>query len=125
VTVARGHELVADEKQMDNGSHQPVNKVIHDAFKTMEGELRRVGENTSRRVDVRICRAADLPERRGKQKLPLVLDGIARVQSHVRSPRIIEVMRADSVVASGGAIMAKIIENAIGIAHLLQQNVVP
>jgi len=32
VTVARGHELVADERQMDNGTHQPLNKVIHDAF---------------------------------------------------------------------------------------------
>jgi len=42
VTVARGHELVADERQMDNGTHQPLNKVIHDAFKTMERELRRV-----------------------------------------------------------------------------------
>ena len=35
VTVSRGHELVADEKQTDNGSHDPLNKVIHDAFKTM------------------------------------------------------------------------------------------
>jgi hypothetical protein len=26
VTVARGHELVADEKQMGNGTHQPLNK---------------------------------------------------------------------------------------------------
>src|SRR6266487_3193728 len=42
VTVSRGHELVADEKQMDNGTHQPLNKVIHDAFKTVERELRRV-----------------------------------------------------------------------------------
>jgi ribosome-associated translation inhibitor RaiA len=42
VTVAPRHELVADEKQMDNGSHEPLLKVIHDAFKTMERELRRV-----------------------------------------------------------------------------------
>src|ERR1700681_3360922 len=44
VTVAREHALVADEKQMDNGSHEPMTKVIHDAFKTMERELRRVVE---------------------------------------------------------------------------------
>ena len=42
VTVAPRHELVADEKQMDNGAHEPITKVIHDAFKTMERELRRV-----------------------------------------------------------------------------------
>jgi len=42
VTVAPRHELVVDEKQMDNGTHEPLKKVIHDAFKTMEGELRRV-----------------------------------------------------------------------------------
>src|SRR2546423_7228574 len=42
VTVAGGHELVADEKQMDNGAHEPLSKVVHDAFKTMERELRRV-----------------------------------------------------------------------------------
>src|SRR5438067_9219262 len=44
VTVARGHELVADERQTDNGSHQPFNKVIHDAFKTTERELQRVAD---------------------------------------------------------------------------------
>ena len=42
VTVAPRHELVAEEQQTDNGSHQPLNKAIHDAFKTMERELRRV-----------------------------------------------------------------------------------
>src|SRR5204862_6280428 len=41
VPVVRGHELVADERQRDNGTHHPVNKVILDAFKTMERELRR------------------------------------------------------------------------------------
>jgi len=33
VTVSRGHELVSDEQQKDNGAHDPLNKVIHDAFK--------------------------------------------------------------------------------------------
>ena len=50
VTVSRGHELVADERQMDNGSHQPLNKIIHDAFKTMERELRRVVDKQRRDV---------------------------------------------------------------------------
>jgi ribosome-associated translation inhibitor RaiA len=50
VTVSRGHELVAEEKQTDNGSHEPLAKVIHDAFKTMERELRRVVEKQRREV---------------------------------------------------------------------------
>lgn len=50
VTVSRGHELVADEKQTDNGAHNPLTKVIHDAFKTMEGELRRVVEKQRHEV---------------------------------------------------------------------------
>jgi ribosomal subunit interface protein len=44
VTVSRGHELVADEKQTDSGAHQPLTKVIHDAFKTMERQLRHLVE---------------------------------------------------------------------------------
>src|SRR5205085_10001459 len=36
VTVAPRHELVADEEQMDNGSHEPLYQVIHDAFKKIE-----------------------------------------------------------------------------------------
>jgi ribosome-associated translation inhibitor RaiA len=44
VTVAPRHELVADERQVDNSTHEPLKKVIHDAFKTMERELRRVVE---------------------------------------------------------------------------------
>jgi hypothetical protein len=50
VTVARGHELVADERQMDNGNHEPLKKVIHDAFKTMERELCRVVDKQRRDV---------------------------------------------------------------------------
>ena len=48
VTVRPRHELVSDEKQMDNGSHEPLNKVIHDAFKTMERQLRHL-------VDIQRC----------------------------------------------------------------------
>jgi ribosome-associated translation inhibitor RaiA len=50
VTVSRGHELVAEEKQTDNGAHDPLTKVIHDAFKTMERELRRVVEKQRHEV---------------------------------------------------------------------------
>ena len=50
MTVARRHELVADERQMDNGTHEPLKKVIHDAFKTMERELRRVVEKQRRDI---------------------------------------------------------------------------
>src|ERR1700694_711313 len=39
VTVPPGHELVAEEKQMDNGAHAALTKVIQDAFKTMERQL--------------------------------------------------------------------------------------
>jgi len=44
VTVSRGHELVAEEHQKDNGAHEPLTKVIHDAFKTMERQLRHLVE---------------------------------------------------------------------------------
>lgn len=50
VTVSRGHELVADEKQTDSGAHEPLSKVIHDAFKTMERELCRVVDKQRRDV---------------------------------------------------------------------------
>ena len=49
VTVAPRHELVADET-MDNGAHELLKKVIHDAFKTMERELRRVVEKQRREI---------------------------------------------------------------------------
>ena len=48
VTVAGRHELVADEQQTDNGSHEPLNKVIHDAFNTMERQLRHLVEKQRR-----------------------------------------------------------------------------
>jgi ribosome-associated translation inhibitor RaiA len=48
VTVAKGHELVADEKQMDTGAHEALSKVIHDAFRTMERQLRHLVERQRR-----------------------------------------------------------------------------
>jgi hypothetical protein len=50
VTVSRGHELVAEETQTDNGAHEPLTKVIHDAFKTMERQLRDVVEKQRREI---------------------------------------------------------------------------
>src|SRR3954462_12240928 len=50
VTVAPRHELVADESVKDNGYHQPLTKVIHDAFKTMERELRHLVERQRHEV---------------------------------------------------------------------------
>ncbi len=50
VTISRGHELVADEKQKDSGAHEPLTKVIHDAFKTMERQLRHIVEKQRREV---------------------------------------------------------------------------
>ena len=48
VTVSRGHELVADEKPTDNRAYEPLAKVIHDAFKTMERQLRHLVEKQRR-----------------------------------------------------------------------------
>src|SRR5438309_12098211 len=44
VTVRPRHELVAREEQMDNASHAPLAKAIHDACRTMERERRRGGD---------------------------------------------------------------------------------
>ena len=52
VTVSRGHELVANEQQKDNGMHDPLNKVIHDAFKTMERQLRHLVDVQRREVKI-------------------------------------------------------------------------
>ena len=40
VTVPPGHELVADEKQSEHEMHEPLTKIINDAFKTMERQLK-------------------------------------------------------------------------------------
>ncbi|MGI8481940.1 MAG: HPF/RaiA family ribosome-associated protein [Chthoniobacterales bacterium] len=44
VTVAPGHELVAEDSETDNDSYQPLAKAVHDAFKTMERQLRHLVE---------------------------------------------------------------------------------
>ena len=48
VTVRPRHELVAEEEGADNGTHEPLRKVIHDAFKTMERQLRHLVEKQRR-----------------------------------------------------------------------------
>jgi ribosome-associated translation inhibitor RaiA len=48
VTVSKGHELVAEEQQTDNGAHDALSKVIHDAFRTMERQLRHLVEKQRR-----------------------------------------------------------------------------
>src|SRR3954451_19481247 len=50
VTVAGGHELVTEEQQKDNGGHDALTKVVHDAFKTMERQLRDVVEKQRREI---------------------------------------------------------------------------
>ena len=50
VTVPPGHELVSEEKQLDKGAHDPLSKVVHDAFKTMERQLRHLVEVQRRKV---------------------------------------------------------------------------
>src|SRR3989440_3872883 len=50
VTVAPRHELVADERQMDNVTHEPLKKVIHYAFNTMEREQRHIMEKQRRDI---------------------------------------------------------------------------
>ncbi len=44
VTVPPGHELIAEEKQAAHEMHEPLSKVINDAFKTMERQLKTLVE---------------------------------------------------------------------------------
>src|SRR5437868_15384143 len=48
VTVAKGHELVAEDSETQDDSRQPLQRAVHDAFKTMERELRRLVEKQRR-----------------------------------------------------------------------------
>ncbi|MEO5720773.1 MAG: HPF/RaiA family ribosome-associated protein [Chthoniobacterales bacterium] len=48
VTVAGGHELVSDESQTADDSFEPLTKAVHDAFKTMERQLRHLVEKQRR-----------------------------------------------------------------------------
>ena len=44
VTVPPGHELVVEEKQMEHEMHEPLSKIINDAFKTMERQVKELVE---------------------------------------------------------------------------------
>ena len=44
VTVPPGHELVADERQNAHEMREPLSKVINDAFKAMERQLKTLVE---------------------------------------------------------------------------------
>src|SRR3712207_7072187 len=46
VTVPPGHELIADEKQTEHDMHEPLSKIINDAFKTMERQLKELVERS-------------------------------------------------------------------------------
>ena len=48
VTVPPGHELVADERQGVHEMHEPLSKVINDAFKAMERQLKTLVEKQRR-----------------------------------------------------------------------------
>lgn len=48
LTVPPGHELVVDEKPIAHDMHEPLTKVINDAFKTMERQLKALVEKQRR-----------------------------------------------------------------------------
>jgi cold shock CspA family protein/ribosome-associated translation inhibitor RaiA len=50
LTVPPGHELVVDEKQAEHGMHEPLSKIINDAFKTMERQVKELVEKQRREV---------------------------------------------------------------------------
>ncbi|MEP6808740.1 MAG: HPF/RaiA family ribosome-associated protein [Chthoniobacterales bacterium] len=50
VTVPPGHELVADEKQNEHEMHEPLSKIINDAFKNMERQVKELVERQRHEV---------------------------------------------------------------------------
>ena len=50
VTVPPGHELVVDEKQTEHEMHEPLSKIVNDAFKTMERQLKDLVERQRHEV---------------------------------------------------------------------------
>jgi ribosomal subunit interface protein len=50
VTVPPGHELVVEEKQSEHEMHEPLSKIINDAFKTMERQLKDLVERQRHEV---------------------------------------------------------------------------
>ena len=54
VTVPPGHELVNDEKQTEHEMHEPLTKIINDAFKTMERQLKDLVERQRHEVKTHV-----------------------------------------------------------------------
>src|SRR5947209_8572031 len=50
LTIPPGHELVADEKQTEHDMHEPLSKIINDAFKTMERQVKELVERQRHEV---------------------------------------------------------------------------
>ena len=50
VTVPPHHELVVDEKPIKHEMHEPLTKVINDAFKTMERQLKELVDKQHNKV---------------------------------------------------------------------------
>lgn len=54
LTVPPGHELVADERQTEHDMHEPLSKIINDAFKTMERQLKDLVERQRHEVKTHV-----------------------------------------------------------------------
>ncbi|MEP6937468.1 MAG: HPF/RaiA family ribosome-associated protein [Chthoniobacterales bacterium] len=50
LTVPPGHELVVDERQTEHEMHEPLTKIVNDAFKTMERQLKDLVERQRHEV---------------------------------------------------------------------------
>lgn len=50
MTVPPGHELVVEEKQSEHEMHEPLSKVINDAFKSMERQVKDLVERQRHEV---------------------------------------------------------------------------
>lgn len=60
VTVPPGHELVADERPIEHEMHEPLTKIVNDAFKTMERQLKELVQR--QRSEVKTHEPAELAE---------------------------------------------------------------
>lgn len=60
VTVPPGHELVADERPTEHEMHEPLSKIVNDAFKTMERQLKELVQR--QRSEVKTHEPADVVE---------------------------------------------------------------
>ena len=54
VTVPPGHELIADERQNEHQLHEPLTKIINDAFKNMERQVKELSEMQRREIKTHV-----------------------------------------------------------------------